>query len=186
VGRGIVDDIDLGDAYLDRIVQALDGIDPGVFDTWRIGWDTGNGAAGPLVQRLVRRLPGRHHVFFAEVDGHFPNHHPDPTVPANLADLIAAVIAGNIDFGFAFDGDGDRLGLVDSRGRIVWGDQILLILAEDLLRRVPGARIMADVKTSQVVFDRIAALGGEPVLWKTGHSLIKSGMKQKGAILAGK
>jgi phosphomannomutase len=182
---GTVCDVDLSDAYLMRIMKALDGIDRAAFEGLRIGWDTGNGAAGPLVERLVRHLPGTHVLFHTAVDGHFPHHHPDPGVPENLRDLIDPVAAGKIDFGFAFDGDGDRLGLVDGRGRIIWGDQILLILAQDLLKRRPGAQIIADVKTSQVVFDAIAALGGTPLMAPTGHSLIKSGMKRTGAVLAG-
>ena len=178
-------EVDLAKAYIARILKALDGIDRAAIARMRIGWDTGNGAAGPLVERLVGHLPGTHVLFHTAVDGHFPHHHPDPSIPENLRDLIGAVAAGKIDFGFAFDGDGDRLGLVDGRGRIVWGDQILLILAQDLLKRRPGARIMADVKTSQVVFDAITALGGTPLMAPTGHSLIKSGMKRTGALLAG-
>jgi phosphomannomutase len=182
---GTVCDIDLTQVYVTRILEALDGIDPAEIAQWRIGWDTGNGAAGPLVEALVRHLPGQHVLFHTAVDGHFPHHHPDPSVPENLRDLIEAVAAGKIDFGFAFDGDGDRLGLVDGRGRIIWGDQILLILAQDLLQRQPGAWIMADVKASQVLFDGITALGGTALMAPTGHSLIKSGMKRTGAVLAG-
>ena len=183
--RGQIEDVDMSEAYLDRILRALDGIDPALLAGLRIGWDTGNGAAGPLIERLVARLPGHHVLFFTAVDGHFPHHHPDPTEAANLHDLIAAVAARTIDFGFAFDGDGDRLGVVDGHGRILWGDQILLILCQDLLTRHPGARIMADVKCSQVLFDAIAAQGGTALMAPTGHSLIKSGMKQTGAVLAG-
>ncbi len=180
-----IEDVDLADAYIARILHALDGIDPAGLETLRIGWDAGNGAAGPLIERLVRRLPGEHVLFFTTVDGHFPHHHPDPTIAENLRDLIAAVAAGKIDIGFAFDGDGDRLGVVDGRGRVLWGDQILRVLAQDLLRRRPGARIMADVKSSQTLFDAITAWGGEALMAPTGHSLIKSGMKQTGAVLAG-
>lgn len=182
---GRIDRIDLNPAYIARIVEALDGIDPRVIEPWRIGWDAGNGAAGPVIERLVRHLAGQHILFHTHADGHFPNHHPDPSVAENLRDLIAAVAAGKIDFGFAFDGDGDRLALVDGHGRIVWGDRLLLILARDLLARRPGARIMADVKSSQLVFDGVAALGGTALIAPTGHSLIKSGMKRTGAVLAG-
>ncbi len=183
--RGGLCEIDLSEAYVARILHALDGIDPARLERLRIGWDAGNGAAGPLIERLVQHVPGRHTLFYTTVDGNFPNHHPDPTEVENLGDLIAAVAAGKIDFGFAFDGDGDRLGVVDGRGRVLWGDQILLILAQDLLRTRPGARIMADVKSSQVLFDTIAAAGGHALMAPTGHSLIKSGMKQTGAVLAG-
>jgi len=124
-------------------------------------------------------------VLFSQVDGAFPNHHPDPTVEANLADLKALVAREQLDFGLAFDGDGDRIGAVDGMGRVIWGDQLMLILAEAVLKELPGATIIADVKASQVLFDGIAALGGKPLMWKTGHSLIKSKMKETGAPLAG-
>jgi phosphomannomutase len=130
-------------------------------------------------------LPGQHHVIFSEVDGAFPNHHPDPTVEANLADVKALVAREQCDFGIAFDGDGDRIGAVDGLGRVIWGDQLMLILAEPVLNEQPGATIIADVKASQVLFDGIARLGGQPLMWKTGHSLIKSKMKETGAPLAG-
>jgi phosphomannomutase len=184
-GAGVIEDVDVSDAYVARIIQALDGIDPAHIEPLRIGWDAGNGAAGPLIERLVRHLPGHHVLFYTSVDGHFPNHHPDPTVAENLRDLIDAVAQGRIDFGFAFDGDGDRIGMVDGRGRVLWGDQILLILIKDLLKRRPGALIMADVKCSQTLFDTITALGGRALMAPSGHSLIKSGMKQSGAVLAG-
>ena len=164
---------------VDRLVQDFAG------GAYRIGWDAGNGAAGPILDMLVERLPGQNHVIFSQVDGRFPNHHPDPTVEANLADLKALVARDQLDFGIAFDGDGDRIGAVDGQGRVIWGDQLMLILAEPVLKAQPGATIIADVKASQVLFDGIAALGGEPLMWKTGHSLIKSKMKETGAPLAG-
>jgi phosphomannomutase len=119
------------------------------------------------------------------VDGTFPNHHPDPTEEKNLADLKALVAAKNLDFGIAFDGDGDRIGAIDGTGRVIWGDQLLMIYAEDLLRQLPGSAIIADVKASRALFERVSALGGRPTMWKTGHSLIKSKMKEIGAPLAG-
>jgi phosphomannomutase len=122
---------------------------------------------------------------FTEVDGNFPNHHPDPTVPENLEDLARLVAEKNLDFGIAFDGDGDRIGAIDGQGRIIWGDQLLMIYAEDLLTRRPGAQIIADVKASRALFQRVSELGGQPLMWKTGHSLIKSKMKETGAPLAG-
>lgn len=182
---GAVESVDVTGAYRDRLLAALDGIDPAELARLRIGWDTGNGAAGPMVEALAARLPGLHHTLFSQVDGHFPHHHPDPTIEANLRDLRETVVARQLDFGFAFDGDGDRLGLVDARGRVIWGDELLLILAQDMLQRHPGARILADVKTSMRVFEAIADWGGEAVMWASGHSLIKSGMKQTGALLAG-
>ena len=178
-GDGAVEEADIVTAYADRLVEDFQG---GVF---RIGWDAGNGAAGPVLEKLVERLPGEHHTIFTEVDGTFPNHHPDPTVEANLADLKALVADKGLDFGIAFDGDGDRIGAVDGEGRVIWGDQLLAILAGPVLADCPGATIIADVKASQVLFDRIAELGGTPLMWKTGHSLIKSKMKETSAPLAG-
>ena len=178
-GDGTVEEVDIRTAYADRLLQDFSG------KPFRIGWDAGNGAAGPVLDMLVERLPGRHHVIFSQVDGTFPNHHPDPTVEANLADLKALVADKQLDFGIAFDGDGDRIGAIDGAGRVIWGDQLMLILAEPVLKAQPGATIIADVKASQVLFDGIAALGGKPLMWKTGHSLIKSKMKETGAPLAG-
>ncbi|MGH6784102.1 MAG: phosphoglucomutase/phosphomannomutase PgmG, partial [Sphingomicrobium sp.] len=178
-GSGSIEDKDIAAAYADRLVADFKG---GAF---RIGWDAGNGAAGPALELLLKRLPGEHHAIFTEVDGSFPNHHPDPTVEANLAELKALVAAGELDFGIAFDGDGDRIGAVDGRGRVIWGDQLLAILAGPVLAELPGATIIADVKASQILFDRVAELGGRPLMWKTGHSLIKAKMKETGAPLAG-
>jgi len=172
-------------AYADRLVADLAGVQAEGLAALRIGWDAGNGAAGPIIAAVTARLPGEHHLLFTDVDGHFPHHHPDPTVEENLADLRHLVLSRQLDFGVAFDGDADRVGLVDGQGRVVWGDQILMILAQDLLARQPGALILADVKASQALFDRVAALGGRAQMWKTGHSLIKSRMKETGAALAG-
>jgi phosphomannomutase len=137
------------------------------------------------LELLAARLPGEHHLLFTEVDGEFPNHHPDPTVEANLEDLRSLVSAKSLDFGVAFDGDGDRIGAIDGQGRVIWGDQLLMIYAEDLLKRRPGATIIADVKASRALFDHVAACGGKPLMWKTGHSLIKSKMKEVSSPLAG-
>jgi phosphomannomutase len=178
-GDGSVEEVDIREAYADRLLEGFSG------NAFRIGWDAGNGAAGPILDMLVERLPGDHHVIYSEVDGRFPNHHPDPTVEKNLDDLKQLVAREQLDFGFAFDGDGDRIGAVDGKGRVIWGDQLLAILAEPVLKAEPGATIIADVKASQVLFDRVAELGGRPLMWKTGHSLIKSKMKKTGAPLAG-
>ncbi|ATY33218.1 phosphoglucomutase/phosphomannomutase PgmG [Sphingomonas psychrotolerans] len=177
--EGTVSDYDILDTYVDRLMAGYAG------GAYRVGWDTGNGAAGPVVEKLVKLLPGEHHTIFTEVDGNFPNHHPDPTEEKNLADLKRLVAEKNLDFGLAFDGDGDRLGAIDGQGRVVWGDQLLSILAEPVLRELPGATIIADVKASQALYDRVAELGGQPLMWKTGHSLIKTKMKETGAPLAG-
>jgi phosphomannomutase len=178
-GAGKIEQADVANAYAARLVEDFQG---GAF---RIGWDAGNGAAGPILEKLVQRLPGLHHTLYTEVDGGFPNHHPDPTVEANLADLKKLVLYEELDFGIAFDGDGDRIGAVDGLGRVIWGDQLLAILAGPVLAAEPGATIIADVKASQILFDRIAELGGKPLMWKTGHSLIKSKMKETSAPLAG-
>ncbi len=148
-------------------------------------WDAGNGAAGEILWRLKAILPGQHTLLFDEVDGRFPNHHPDPTVPENLTTLIETVRQIGADVGIAFDGDGDRIGVVDAEGEIVWGDQLLAIFAEPILRDRPGATIIADVKASQTVIDRIRDLGGNPLMWKTGHSLIKEKLDETGSPLAG-
>ena len=150
-----------------------------------IAWDCGNGVAGPVVEKLTRILPGTHHLLFTDVDGTFPNHHPDPTVEANLVDLKRVVAEKRCDFGVAFDGDADRIGAVDGLGRVVWGDQLLAILAEPVLAELPGSTVIADVKASQALFDRITELGGTPLMWKTGHSLIKAKMKEVGSPIAG-
>jgi phosphomannomutase len=178
-GNGTTEEVDIREAYVNRLLEGFSG------KAYRIGWDAGNGAAGPILDMLVDRLPGQHHVIFSEVDGTFPNHHPDPTVEKNLADLKALVERESLDFGIAFDGDGDRIGAVDSKGRVIWGDQLLMILAGPVLAANPGATLIADVKASQAFFDHVAKLGGQPLMWKTGHSLIKSKMKETGAPLAG-
>ncbi|MBY0508537.1 MAG: phosphomannomutase/phosphoglucomutase [Rhodospirillaceae bacterium] len=150
-----------------------------------IVWDPGNGAGAEAVTELVKLLPGKHIVLNGTIDGTFPAHHPDPTVPKNLEQLIAEVKKQNAAVGFAFDGDADRIGVVDGKGRILWGDQIMQILAEAVLAANPGAPIIADVKASQALFDEVARMGGKPIIWKTGHSLIKNKMAETGAPLAG-
>ena len=184
-GSGSVEDRDVIDAYIDRMLEALDAIDPASLAGLKVGWDAGNGVAGPALEKLAARLPGEHHLLFTDVDGEFPNHHPDPTVEENLADLRNLVAERSLDFGVAFDGDGDRIGAIDGEGRVIWGDQLLMVFAEDLLARSKGATIIADVKASRALFDHVAAHGGEPLMWKTGHSLIKSKMKETGSPLAG-
>jgi len=184
-GTGTTEVREVMPAYVDRLVEGIAGIGGEQLSRLRIGWDAGNGAAGPALEALVAKLPGEHFTLFTEVDGNFPNHHPDPTEEKNLEDLRRLVAEKSLDFGVAFDGDGDRIGAIDGQGRVVWGDQLLMIYAEDLLRQVPGATIIADVKASRALFERVAELGGKPLMWKTGHSLIKSKMKQTGAPLAG-
>jgi len=184
-GTGASEERDILDAYVTRLLRGLDGLPADQLQALRIGWDAGNGAAGPALELLTTRMPGEHFLLYTQVDGTFPNHHPDPTEEKNLADLRALVAAKNLDFGVAFDGDADRIGAVDGAGRVIWGDQLLAIFAEDLLKLEPGATIIADVKASRALFDAITAHGGVPLMWKTGHSLIKSKMKETGSPLAG-
>ena len=178
-GTGGSEQVEMLDRYVERLVQGFAG--PGL----KIGWDAGNGAAGPALAKLVGKLPGEHHTLYTDVDSAFPNHHPDPTEEKNLEDLKALVLEKGLDLGIAFDGDGDRIGAVDGQGRVIWGDQLLSILAEPVLQDVAGATIIADVKASQALYDRVAELGGAPLMWKTGHSHIKQKMKETGAPLAG-
>ncbi|CAN5872807.1 phosphomannomutase/phosphoglucomutase [Sphingomonas sp. ZT3P38] len=178
-GEGTVSEVDIVDDYVGRLLAGYAG------GAYRIGWDAGNGASGPVIEKLTKLLPGEHHLLFTDVDGTFPNHHPDPTDEKNLADLKKLVAEKQLDFGLAFDGDGDRIGAIDGQGRVIWGDQLLSILAEPVLKELPGSTIIADVKASQALYDRIAELGGKPLMWKTGHSLIKMKMKETDSPLAG-
>lgn len=179
-GQGAVTATDIREAYVSRLVQDTQGNKP-----LRVAWDPGNGACGVLLRALCDRLPGQHVIINEAVDGNFPAHHPDPTVEENLEQLKAAVAQHQCDLGIAFDGDGDRIGVIDAKGRVIWGDQLLVILASDVLARRPGATIIADVKSSQVFFDEIARLGGTALMSRTGHSLIKTMMAETGAALAG-
>ncbi len=179
-GQGGEESQDIRQAYVSRLAQDAVGMKP-----MRIGWDPGHGAASEILRELVRRLPGEHHLINAEIDGTFPAHHPDPTVESNLAQLKALVAERKLDLGIAFDGDGDRIGAVDSQGRVLWGDQLMLLLARDILQRKPGATIIADVKASRILFDGIAKLGGKPIMWKTGHSHVKAKLKETHAEFAG-
>jgi phosphomannomutase len=179
-GQGKVEDVPLFDRYVDRL---LDGIK--ITKPLTVAWDAGNGVGGPVMAALAQRLPGKHILLNEKVDGTFPSHHPDPTVESNLVQLKAAVAESNADIGIAFDGDADRIGLIDGRGRVLWGDQLLALLARPVLEKQPGATIIADVKASQVLFDEVARLGGKPLMWNTGHSLIKKKMKETHSPLAG-
>ncbi len=174
-------DMNIAADYVARLLSDWDGGDRML----KVVWDNGNGAAGEVLRRLVAGLPGEHIVLNGDIDGRFPAHHPDPTVPANLQQLIAEVAARRADIGIALDGDADRIGLIDDAGRILFGDQLLVVLARDVLRQRPGATIIADVKASQVLFDEVARAGGNPLMWRTGHSLIKAKMAETGSPLAG-
>ena len=179
-GRGQIAQHTVHGDYVERLARDYRGARPLV-----VAWDCGNGATGEVVQELTARLPGRHFLLNESIDGTFPAHHPDPTIPENLVQLQQAVAREHCDLGVAFDGDGDRIGVVDGRGRIFWGDQLMVVLARDVLARHPGAPIIADVKASQVLFDEIARMKGRPVMTATGHSLIKAKLAETGAPLAG-
>lgn len=170
-------------AYIQRLVKDLNWGDVGL----RIGIDCGNGATGEAIELLEKKLPPTIHVqlLYSEIDGNFPNHHPDPADPANLEELIKRVKSEKLDLGLAFDGDGDRLGIIDRQGRVIWGDQLTLFFAMAILRTNPGASIVADVKTSQLVFDSVEAAGGQAIMSPTGHSHFKSIMPKTGAIFGG-
>ncbi len=173
--------VDVADDYVKRLVQDWDGGDRKL----KVVWDNANGAAGEVLQRLLKVLPGEHTVLNAEIDGRFPAHHPDPTIARNQEQLIAAVREQGADLGIGFDGDADRIGVVDGGGGILVGDQLMVVLSRDVLRTHPGATIIADVKASQVLYDEIARAGGDPLMFKTGHSLIKAKMAETKAPFAG-
>jgi phosphomannomutase/phosphoglucomutase len=147
--------------------------------------DAGNGAGGPAMHRILERLNVDATELFFEMDGRFPNHHPDPTLPETIDTLIRTVRETGAELGIAFDGDADRIGAVDEKGAILWGDMLLLIYAREILARKPGSTFIGEVKCSQVMYDEIERLGGKAVMYKTGHSLIKAKMKEIGAELAG-
>jgi phosphomannomutase/phosphoglucomutase len=147
--------------------------------------DAGNGTGNLVAVELYKSLGWEVIDIFSEPDGRFPNHHPDPTLPENIEALAAKVKAHNADLGIAFDGDADRIGVVDTKGRILWGDQLMIIYAQQIVQHHPGAKIIGEVKCSQLMFDSIKAMGGQPIMWKVGHSLIKAKMKEENALLAG-
>jgi phosphomannomutase len=173
--------VDVADDYVARLVQDWDGGDRKL----RVVWDNANGAAGEVLARLLKVLPGEHTVLNPEIDGRFPAHHPDPTIARNQEQLMAAVREQGADLGIGFDGDADRIGVVDGGGGMLVGDQLMVVLARDVLRTHPGATIIADVKASQVLYDEIARAGGQPLMFKTGHSLIKAKMAEIAAPFAG-
>lgn len=179
-GAGQQSQEDVVPAYLRRVAEDIQLDRP-----LRVVCDCGNGVAGMLAPRLLREIGCEVIELFSEVDGHFPNHHPDPSVPENLEDLIAAVHEHRADLGLAFDGDGDRLGVVTNTGKVVWPDRQMILFARDILSRHPGAEIIYDVKCTRLLPDAIAAAGGKPTMWKTGHSFIKAKLRESGAALGG-
>jgi phosphomannomutase/phosphoglucomutase len=179
--RGAMESIDVSAAYLDLLCKDIDLSGSGL----KVVLDAGNGSAGPLGLAAVRRAGIEPEALYCEMDGNFPNHHPDPTVVDNLSKLIERVKASGASVGLAWDGDGDRLGAIDATGEVIWGDKLMVLFGRDLLARRPGAAILGEVKCSQTLYDDIAQHGGRPILWKTGHSNIKTKMKEEGALLAG-
>ncbi len=179
-GEGTVKEVDAVTPYVDEITSQFR------FDRKvKVVVDAGNGTAGPVVQRVLEKLNVDATELFFEMDGHFPNHHPDPTVLANLKHLQKAVAKQKAELGIAFDGDSDRIGAVDEHGEVVYGDMLLLIFGREILSRKPGSTFIGEVKCSQVMYEKLKELGGNPIMYKTGHSLIKENMKQEHAELAG-
>ncbi|MFK7840464.1 MAG: phosphomannomutase/phosphoglucomutase, partial [Bdellovibrionales bacterium] len=180
IGQGSRSDIDVKEEYVTRLLQDFRGT-----RDLNIAWDNGNGAAGEILRMLTAKLPGKHVLLFDDVDGNFPNHHPDPTVDSNLVDLQKAVAEHGCDLGIAFDGDGDRIGVVDENGTVLRCDILMTLYAAEILKEKPGAAIIGDVKCSQVMFNKINDMGGNAIMWKTGHSLVKAKMAETDAPLAG-
>ena len=179
-GQGSFEEVDIQDAYIERITGDVTLAKP-----MKVVVDSGNGIAGDLAPRLYRALGCEVVELFCEVDGNFPNHHPDPSKPENLRDLQAAVAVENADVGLAFDGDGDRVGIVTNAGEAIAADRQMMLYAIDVLDRNPGAEIIFDVKCSKLLAEVISQHGGKPLMWKTGHSLIKQKMQETGVPLAG-
>lgn len=172
---------DINDVYVDGLVKEYRSGRP-----LKVVLDCGNGAAGPCVEAMMKRLPGiDYEILFVEVDGDFPNHHPDPTLPETLESLRAVMTKNGAELGLAFDGDGDRLGAVDEKGNVVWGDRLMILFGRQVLAEHPGATVIGDVKCSKLLFDAIGEAGGKPVMGKTGHSLMKVAIKETGALVAG-
>lgn len=180
-GGGKIESFEVQDAYVTAMTERFKFAG----EKFPFVVDAGNGAGGPLALRTMHALGLNPTPLFCEMDGHFPNHHPDPTMPKNLEALVAKVKATKSRVGLAYDGDADRLGAVDESGNIIWGDKLMILFSRALLAEKPGATILGEVKCSQTLYDDIAKHGGKPVVWKTGHSLIKTKMKETGALLAG-
>lgn len=179
---GTYREIDIKQTYIERLLRDLTTAD---FSHMKIAWDCGNGSTGDIVKSLVSKLSGTHFLLYEDIDGDFPNHHPDPTIDENLQDLKAKVLKEKCDLGIAFDGDGDRIGVIDENGTILRSDILLAVYAKEILEDRQGAPIVADVKCSNVLFDEIKRLGGKPVMWKTGHSLLKDKMSELKSPLGG-
>ncbi len=180
IGTGTLKQADILNDYLTEIVGDIKLARP-----MRIGYDCGNGVAGAVAPQLFEQLGCESVGLFNDVDGTFPNHHPDPAKVENLQDLIAAVKDNNLELGLAFDGDGDRVGVIDNKGNIIWPDRQMILYSQDIIDRNPGAHIIYDVKCSRLLPEAISKAGGQPEMWKTGHSFIKARLKETGALLGG-
>jgi phosphomannomutase/phosphoglucomutase len=180
-GTGKVEDRPVLAAYHDDIVQRVGRLGRAI----HVVVDAGNGTAGPVAPGIYRAIGATVRELFCEPDGRFPNHHPDPTVPENMEALIRTVAEQKAELGIAFDGDADRIGVVDARGKIIWGDELMVVYARDVLARNPGAIIVSEVKCSQRLYDDVARHGGKGIMWKAGHSLLKAKMRETGALLGG-
>jgi phosphomannomutase/phosphoglucomutase len=180
-GKGSVEAVDVVQPYREEVLKRIRCGQ----ESRKVVLDAGNGVGGLVAPELYAGMGVEVEKLFCEPDGLFPNHHPDPTLPENLRHLVQRVSDTSADLGIAFDGDADRIGVVDRRGKVLWGDQLMIIFSRDLLKRHPGAKIIGEVKCSQVLYDDIRKNGGVPIMWKAGHSLIKAKMKEEGALLAG-
>ena len=179
-GQGSISSLDVRAAYLDRVASDVKLARP-----MRVAVDCGNGVAGELAPQLLKRLGCQVTELFCQIDGTFPNHHPDPSKPENLEDLIVEIKKGGYDVGLAFDGDGDRLGVIAPDGHVIWADRQMILYARDVLSRHPGGEIIYDVKCSRTLDAEIRKAGGKATMWKTGHSFIKAKLRESGALLAG-
>jgi phosphomannomutase/phosphoglucomutase len=179
-GNGKVEEREILNKYIDYVCNNIEFKRP-----LKVVLDPGNGVCSLTALEIFKRLGCEVECLFCEIDGTFPNHFPDPVVPENLKWLKDKVLKGGYEVGFGYDGDGDRLGVIDEKGNIIWGDQLLIIFAKDLLKKYSGAKIIGEVKCSRTLYETIAKLGGIPIMWKTGHSLIKNKMKEEKALLAG-
>jgi phosphomannomutase len=179
---GTETELDIREAYINRLVKDFVG-NPS--KDMRVAWDAGNGATGAVLADMVAKLPGEHFIIYDDVDGDFPNHHPDPTVDKNLVDLQKLVAEKQCDIGIAFDGDVDRIGIVNEKGEVIRCDIMMVLYCRDVLKRHPGASIIGDVKCSPIMFSEIAKMGGNPIMWKTGHSLVKTKMAEEKSPLSG-
>ncbi len=181
IQKGIVKSFKIDESYLMKITEDIKDIKSDL----KVVWDTGNGASGNILKKMLKLLPGKHILLNSEIDGTFPSHHPDPTEEKNLKQLKKKVAISNADIGIAFDGDGDRIGIIDNKSSFVSGDKLLYIFASEVVKNSPGSTIISDVKASNIIFDEIKKMGGKPLMWKTGHSFIKEKMRQTKALLAG-